>query len=304
MYTFWFEKPLDIREPEIWDDTTAGALEFCTHISLLSSSVKSGLDSIAIHQASGPLNEEDLGTLGYRLENLYTSPILPNGQSKPQNIDLTDEVAKEMTELDTRHLEYIVSYIEEHHAECIRPEQGSRSLKETIEKICGDKYHSAMLQLSSRHNLIVVEDVFDGKLLRHETRTDSLDTGIKVIDWLLRVDNGGGKTQFQNYNLMLAILLPAAYGGIHLAAWNAAYPSMVEHIMWRAACITIMTGIPGVAAALFSDVLFSAVLIDHSGYTGAPGLHDVITPVTGLRTTVQTDEDGGGHFSPGIIYLR
>ena len=40
---------------------------------------------------------------------------------------------------------------------------------------------------------------------------------------------------------LLLIALPIAYGGIHLAAWNFQFASNIEHLLWKIACIIIMT---------------------------------------------------------------
>lgn len=38
-----------------------------------------------------------------------------------------------------------------------------------------------------------------------------------------------------------AILIQAIYGGVHLSAWEAAFPSNLEQILWRVSCILIAT---------------------------------------------------------------
>ena len=40
------------------------------------------------------------------------------------------------------------------------------------------------------------------------------------------------------------IVLSICYGGIHLSAWNVQFPSQIEQSMWRAACFSIMGGLP------------------------------------------------------------
>ena len=42
------------------------------------------------------------------------------------------------------------------------------------------------------------------------------------------------------YQLHFFIPLTAAYGGIHLSAWNFEFPSRIESIIWRTACFIIM----------------------------------------------------------------
>ena len=61
-------------------------------------------------------------------------------------------------------------------------------------------------------------------------------------DWIENVDASLLK---QTGNLLLYLLrffipLTAAYGGIHLSAWNFEFPSRVESILWRTACFIII----------------------------------------------------------------
>ena len=44
------------------------------------------------------------------------------------------------------------------------------------------------------------------------------------------------------YLLRFFIPLTAAYGGIHLSAWNFEFPSRVESVIWRTACFIIIGG--------------------------------------------------------------
>ena len=49
---------------------------------------------------------------------------------------------------------------------------------------------------------------------------------------------------------LMLIALPMVYGSVHLAAWNFDFPSRIEQIMWRVACIIIAGGIPGSLTAI------------------------------------------------------
>jgi hypothetical protein len=49
---------------------------------------------------------------------------------------------------------------------------------------------------------------------------------------------------------LMLIALPMVYGSVHLTAWNFDFPSRVEQIMWRVACIIIAGGILGLCIAL------------------------------------------------------
>ena len=44
--------------------------------------------------------------------------------------------------------------------------------------------------------------------------------------------------------LMLLVVLPLVYGGVHLTTWNFGFSSKIEHLLWKIACIDIMGTIP------------------------------------------------------------
>lgn len=48
--------------------------------------------------------------------------------------------------------------------------------------------------------------------------------------------------------LLILVILPIAYGGIHLAAWNFQFASYIEGLLWKIACIYIMATYIGVRA--------------------------------------------------------
>jgi hypothetical protein len=241
---------LDIREPEVWNDTTGGALEFHTLIWLLSSSVLRRLNQIAIYKGSGPSDHYDRDMIGCGLENIYTGSILPQGHTKPRDIQMICEVATRITGSDARYLIYIVGYIKKHHAELIRPGTKSQCISTILGRIRGGEYRGPIFQTSSRHNLIV-EDTFDGRPHEHK-RLNSVPEGLtKLKNLLLSCGGGNRRRHFTNYNTLLSILLPAIYGGIHLAARNAAHPTMEEHHMWMYACVVIMTSLPAIMLVYF-----------------------------------------------------
>jgi hypothetical protein len=59
---------------------------------------------------------------------------------------------------------------------------------------------------------------------------------------------------------LMLIALPIVYGSVHLTAWNFNFPSRVEQIMWRAACIIIAGGVLGwCMAVIITAVTFMVV---------------------------------------------
>ena len=47
---------------------------------------------------------------------------------------------------------------------------------------------------------------------------------------------------------ILAVVLPAIYGGIHMSAWNFQFPTNQEHLLWRISCLTILGSFPLLAS--------------------------------------------------------
>ena len=57
--------------------------------------------------------------------------------------------------------------------------------------------------------------------------------------------------------LVLLVILPLVYGGIHLATWNFHFASKTEHLLWKIACIDIMGTIPAGALYYLGVSLFT-----------------------------------------------
>ena len=64
------------------------------------------------------------------------------------------------------------------------------------------------------------------------------------------------------FMLRFFIPLTAAYGGVHLSAWNFGFPSRLESIIWRAACFIIM----GSPFALLAVRGWVRIYIDFKSY--------------------------------------
>ena len=67
-------------------------------------------------------------------------------------------------------------------------------------------------------------------------RTDDIEQYLAVWDPSLLRETG----YLLLYLLRFFVPLTAAYGGIHLSAWNFGFPSRVESVIWRTACFIIM----------------------------------------------------------------
>ena len=70
------------------------------------------------------------------------------------------------------------------------------------------------------------------------------------------VENSGQIWEFCLLSLA-AILIPAAYGGIHLSALSEMFPTPLESIFWKASCFTLL----GFAVLLFLSIAASSISV-------------------------------------------
>jgi hypothetical protein len=64
---------------------------------------------------------------------------------------------------------------------------------------------------------------------------------------------------------IMLLTVCAAYGGVHLAAWNFEFPTESEKVMWRVACIVAMVG-------TFGSWHIRGLFIDYAEYYRNKGL--------------------------------
>lgn len=72
-----------------------------------------------------------------------------------------------------------------------------------------------------------------------------------AVDSLL----GGGLTTFA-----LVLTLPAAYGGVHLAAWNWTFPTAVERLLWKVSSLIISGMTPAIIAVVANSFVLDFVV--------------------------------------------
>lgn len=72
----------------------------------------------------------------------------------------------------------------------------------------------------------------------------------------LQLEDGDALTgwPFQSSLFLVFIIFPIAYGGIHLAVWNYQFASNIESLLWKVACIDIMTAF--IASSAFKQTLW------------------------------------------------
>lgn len=69
--------------------------------------------------------------------------------------------------------------------------------------------------------------------------------------------------------VVLAIALPAVYGGVHLSAWNFEFPTPEEHLLWKITCFIIAgAAVVLVSVALMIFVVGPSIGSEVDYYTG------------------------------------
>ena len=80
---------------------------------------------------------------------------------------------------------------------------------------------------------------------------------------LLQADVIGIMDQTPRGLAIMGILLPAIYGGVHLSAWGFEFPTPIESLLWKVACIVIAASIPVWCVTTFPTVGISGALATH-----------------------------------------
>lgn len=242
---------MDVRESEKVPDYTGGALEFNIHVSLLSRAFQYKLDHVSIRRKDQGTEINDEGTIGESNwenyshaelhDDVYTEPILPNGQPTPSDLIIRREAAEVITDIDLRHLVYIVHYIRERHPEYL-PGRSHQSLQQTIMDICGPNYWKPQIKFFADHNLLSSEEFissrnsFEGVLPRPYHRDNRDITARMHASYIFLNTQGvyiGGR--WFRYDVF-AVFLSTCYSAIHLAAWSDA--SLFDTGRgWQVACI-------------------------------------------------------------------
>ncbi len=74
----------------------------------------------------------------------------------------------------------------------------------------------------------------------------------------------------KKWSWLLILILTIAYGGTHMIAWNYSFPSVVERLLWKSSCITLM--------------LF--VLLCRYALTPTPSALNIVSCLTGSALTI------------------
>jgi hypothetical protein len=70
----------------------------------------------------------------------------------------------------------------------------------------------------------------------------------------------GGDEVGDGYDKFAILLLSLCYGGIHAAAWNFDFPTNIERMMWRVACISAIAGFCGMGVFMIVVESFNSEL--------------------------------------------
>lgn len=106
---------------------------------------------------------------------------------------------------------------------------------------------------------ILVPQVFANRIARNRTNEDSVDTNEKLP---AKPPTELSASSFQSLSnfvqpelflqiltsrrtaMVLLLLLPATYGGLHLTGWSAVFPTPAEQFLWKFSAFTIIGGCP------------------------------------------------------------
>jgi hypothetical protein len=109
-----------------------------------------------------------------------------------------------------------------------------------------------------------------------------------------------GENEGEAVNDKLAIfLLSLCYGGIHAAAWNFDFPTNIERMMWRVACISAMAGFIGMGYFMSVIESFSSELS-----TGVPFSRILARELRRLKDITLEHDDDATWDSFGNVILN
>ncbi|KAH8194652.1 hypothetical protein TruAng_011186 [Truncatella angustata] len=265
MYSFWFNKPLDIREPEVLDDMTGEVLEVMAHMSLLSKNLRRQLDRLTFYGAltdfyndasnngtqsnsktAVSLNLKHLYSVEYIQRDTSEGINLRGGQALPCGIGVKSGEVN-ISAIDAIRLERIACYISQ-----IRPVPKRRRLSDIVDDLGGDYFEDASILAAPKHNLYIEKDAVDLVSSSGCQKQSIFNTTWMALVSYLEL------TLSHWTNILLALTFPTLYGGAHLMAVGTSFPSIVELHIWKAACFVIVGGIPCLWVILFIELCISS----------------------------------------------
>ncbi|KAH8668060.1 hypothetical protein BGZ60DRAFT_564343 [Tricladium varicosporioides] len=231
MFLFWIKKPLDVREAEILDTSNFRDL---LGLMVQEQLYTEEADSIVIYN---PTSSKDILSTGSRApvtwvefaENAH-STYVRGGEALRCGFGPTRR-------RDDFNYGLLVT-----RKGAVRWERAASAIhKIDYKDHDGDRFHRAAgtprYEDSFYHNSL---STYSGNLPAH---SESLSHLRGVFLFLLN----------ELLLLFLLLLLPIAYGGIHLSAWNFDFPTPIEKFLWKIACFDIM-------GAVFVGFIFMLVL--------------------------------------------
>ena len=288
MYVLWFQKPLDVRDPA-WVDSSG--FEDLLALMLVRNYGLGNRAHCDADPAPVPIQSKEqshsIGSEGSYLQ-VYSS-LLPQGQVEGATV----KEAKTMVDRDLSHqpkqnLATGALDIVTHHAANGRTfvfdpprNMGVASLIRSGQSLsCGIGPAMSVRPIWERRSSPTYDGHLSIPLSEYDIRRwnlaaralarigEELHPSKESVNYLIIcapnifIDRRGLQVGFYSYfcgwasgGLIAALVLNIFYGAAHMSAWNFTFPTSIEHLLWKVACIDIIAGVTSLLA-LFSIVIY------------------------------------------------
>ncbi|KAF4431836.1 hypothetical protein F53441_13890 [Fusarium austroafricanum] len=242
LYMCWFKKPLNVQEPEV-----VVPKHFKGEIALLlQRQLYSGLSTrLALYPRKDSPNQPSPPPADYGRTMRWIEPspgsllqagdVLPSGLGYHgfRPIDMTDKFLNRWNAL----LETF-------------PFEGRAELARTAKRTNIDYlHHNEMPLFLKRLDEFSAGDRRFYRNLPFGEGKRNIDINIREVS--LRMTDTFGLLVWPfvfcaefPWLMVLAVFLSAAYGGVHLSAWNSVFPSYLENFLWKTSCVFVAGFLP------------------------------------------------------------
>ncbi|PON30792.1 hypothetical protein TGAM01_v200212 [Trichoderma gamsii] len=236
LYLFWFEKPLDVRAPEIvYDPSWDSALALVVQKTMYDDQLRR-LRRYHIPE-------------GVQLvipTHIYPGP---NGAARA----IRDRARALGQQLNSPIMTLAVSAKDEE----LSPEALNRfrAINDLFESVHGKSTNDDDVDLCQWIFGIPLNDIHNKE---HGFTRQAKNLSFAFFKFSVDLQELFQVTQWAPGLLVLALAMPLAYGGIHLSVWNFEFPSGTERLLWRIASI----GIAATSLVLFAVGLGMKILLE------------------------------------------
>ncbi|KAF3074338.1 hypothetical protein CFAM422_003741 [Trichoderma lentiforme] len=236
LYLFWFEKPLDVRAPEIvYDPSWDSALALVVQKTMYDDQLR-GLRRYHIPE-------------GVQL-------VMPTGMSPGLNgavRAIRDRARALGQQLNSPIMTLAVSAEDEE----LSPEALNRfrAINDLFESVRGKSTNDDDVDLCQWIFGIPSNNIHNKE---HGFTRQAKNLSFAFFELSIDLQELFQVTQRAPGLLVLALAMPLAYGGIHLSVWNFEFPSGTERLLWRIASI----GIGATSPVLFAVGLSMKILLE------------------------------------------